>query len=237
MKDHYQLAAELLQFRDEYEAKQRKKKKYAVRVCAAVLCCGAVLAAGHAMGSSPKPAETNLTETEAESSNIININRVSGAVGDNDSKMNINLAEADRVELDADGMNAYCGTNIFPAVPSDLMAWQGQEKQSIYKRDGGVGETYYDTFVLNYSSEDGSRWVNLECSKGEYSFTWTVTCSDDDGEVEKSVVNGKNVSVIYESDSGLYYSEFTHNGVCFRIVTENLTSDEVIDIVSSLTEC
>ena len=45
MKDHYQLAAELLQYRDEYEAKQRKKKLYAVRICAAVLCCGAVLAA------------------------------------------------------------------------------------------------------------------------------------------------------------------------------------------------
>ena len=50
MKDHYQLAAELLQYRDEYEAKQRKKKLYAVRICAAVLCCGAVLAAaGHAV--------------------------------------------------------------------------------------------------------------------------------------------------------------------------------------------
>lgn len=115
MKDHYQLAAELLQYRDEYEAKQRKKKLYAVRICAAVLCCGAVLAAaGHAVSRSPKPAETTFTETATESRNIININRVSAALGDNGRKMNICLNEDDRVELDADGMNAYCGTNIFP---------------------------------------------------------------------------------------------------------------------------
>ena len=79
MKDHYQLAAELLQYRDEYEAKQRKKKLYAVRICAAVLCCGAVLAAaGHAVSRSPKPAETTFTETATENRNIININRVPG---------------------------------------------------------------------------------------------------------------------------------------------------------------
>lgn len=237
MKDHYQLAAELLQYRDEYEAKQRKKKMYAVRICAAVLCCGVVLAAaGHAVSRSPKPAETTFTETETESRNIININRVSGTVGDNGRKMNINLAEDDRVELNADGMNAYCGTNIFPEVPSDLAAWQGQEKQCIYKRDGGVGEVYYDTFILNYSSEDGSRSVNLECSKGKYPFNCVAIRSDDDGEIKKSVINGESVTLIYDGDTGIYYSEFMHNGVGFRIIAENLTSDEVVNVVSSLTE-
>ena len=226
MKDHYQLAAELLQYRDEYEAKQRKKKLYAVRICAAVLCCGAVLAAaGHAVSRSPKPAETTFTETATESRNIININRVSAALGDNGRKMNINLDEDDRVELDADGMNAYCGTNIFPEVPSDLTAWQ--EKQCIYKRDGGVGEVYYDTFILNYSSEDGSRTVNLECSKGKYPFNCVAIWSDDDN-IKKSV--------IYDGDMGIYYSEFMHNGVGFRIIAENLTSDEVVNVVSSLTK-
>lgn len=236
MKDHYQLAAELLQYRDEYEAKQRKKKLYAVWICAAVLCCGAVLAAaGHAVSRSPKPAETTFTETATESRNIININRVSAALGDNGRKMNICLGVDDRVELDADGMNAYCGTNIFPEVPSDLTAWQEQEKQCIYKRDGGVGEVYYDTFILNYSSEDGSRTVNLECSKGKYPFNCVAIWSDDEN-IKKSVINGENVTLIYDGDMGIYYSEFMHNGVGFRIIAENLTSDEVVNVVSSLTK-
>ena len=212
MKDHYQLAAELLQYRDEYEAKQRKKKLYAVRICAAVLCCGAVLAAaGHAVSRSPKPAETTFTETATESRNIININRVSAALGDNGRKMNINLAE------------------------SDLTAWQEQEKQCIYKRDGGVGEVYYDTFILNYSSEDGSRTVNLECSKGKYPFNCVAIWSDDEN-IKKSVINGESVTLIYDGDMGIYYSEFMHNGVGFRIIAENLTSDEVVNVVSSLTK-
>lgn len=157
--------------------------------------------------------------------------------GDWISKCNVPTVEAelkgeDVVNLDKEGLNSYFGRKVFPKVPEDLEEWEVPSYQ-VYKKDGGKGETYFDSQVLNYSDKSFKRSVNLELSK----FESGVGCAyaPKTGEFQASVIQGKKVEV-FKHEGGIFSADFKVGKVVFRLVTTGLKEEEMLLVLESLLE-
>lgn len=174
----------------------------------------------------------NFDESKGESAdnpaanNRIVINTINGISAD---RMNINLAVDDFVKMTREEMIEYYGVDYIPDVPADIKPWE-DERSGIYKRDGGTGEVYWDTDILNYSNEDFTRSVHVEVDKGSYVLQDYLYFK---GTEEKSVINNVDV-LIGLTENGYYYSEFMYKGVGFLIDAEGVTLDEFVAIISSI---
>lgn len=249
MRNHNDVTKVLLQRRDDYEAAQKRKRELCLKIgsFAACFCLIAVICIGAGYGGLFKKAPVKPEGQLAKSSyssiadtvddlgreQDINVNIInSNTISDGAKKLNINLSVNDRIVLSSDEALEYYGTNIFPEVPEDLSAWEGQDEFDVYKRDGGTGETYYDTFCLNYSSSDFKRCVNVEGAKGDYPLSDTGDWEFNDYKASK--INGQKVFIALNADTGYYFAKFMYNNVAFQIIMEGLTEDEVVSVVSSL---
>ena len=100
----------------------------------------------------------------------------------------------------------------------------------MYKRDGGTGEVYWDSIVLNYDNDDFTRSVNIEIDKDHL----PVTCyAFFDSLLEKSLINDTEVAIGL-SEGGYYHAEFFYQDVGFRMIANGITEDELVSIISSL---
>lgn len=163
-------------------------------------------------------------------SNRIVINGIDGISSD---RMYIALMCDDFVPMSDEELNDYFGIDIFPEVPEDLgEEWcirEGTQK-GIYRRDGGTGEVYHDQQVLNWSNEDFSRTVNIELKKGGMPFQCFGVLTVEE---EMSVIGGVEV-FIGQNDDGIWLVEFMYKDVGFRMVTEGLTQEELVEVIESL---
>ena len=248
MKNYDELTNDLLERRDRYVADQKKKRKRVMGV-ATSLCCFCLMALlgfgmwqGGMFNTTP-PDQTledalypgikdNFDESKGESpdnpsaNNKIVINTINGISAD---RMNINIAGDDFVKMTREEMIEYYGVDYIPDVPADIKPWE-DERSGIYKRDGGTGEVYWDTDILNFSNEDFTRSVHVEVDKGSYVLQDYLYFK---GTEEKSVINNVDV-LIGLTENGYYYSEFMYNGVGFLIDAEGVTEDEFVAIIASI---
>jgi len=149
------------------------------------------------------------------------------------SRMYINLMVDDFVPMNAGELKDYIGIDIFPEVPKDLgEEWSVAEgiPFGIYRRDGGTGEVYHDQQVLNWSTPDFSRWINIEARKGGLPFQCFRVVT---AESERSTIAGVEI-FIGRTDDGLFLAEFMYNDVGFRICADGLTQDELVAVIESL---
>ena len=248
MKNYDELTNDLLERRDRYVADQKKKRKSLMSVATSLccLCLVALLGFGMWQGgmfNTTPPDQTledalypgikdNFDESKDESAdnpaanNRIVINTINGISAD---RMNINLAVDDFVKMTREEMIEYYGVDYIPDVPADIKPWE-DERSGIYKRDGGTGEVYWDTDILNYSNEDFTRSVHVEVDKGSYVLKDYLFFN---GTEEKSVINNFEV-FIGLSKNGYYYSEFMYNGIGFLIDAEGVTEEEFVAIIASI---
>lgn len=248
MKNYDELTNDLLERRDRYVADQKKKRKSLMSVATSLccLCLVALLGFGMWQGgmfNTTPPDQTledalypgikdNFDENKGESAdnpaanNRIVINTINGISAD---RMNINLAVDDFVKMTREEMIEYYGVDYIPDVPADIKPWE-DERSGIYKRDGGTGEVYWDTDILNYSNEDFTRSVHVEVDKGSYVLKDYLFFN---GTEEKSVINNFEV-FIGLSENGYYYSEFMYNGIGFLIDAEGVTEEEFVAIIASI---
>lgn len=248
MKNYDELTNDLLERRDRYVADQKKKRKSLMSVATSLccLCLVALLGFGMWQGgmfNTTPPDQTledalypgikdNFDESKGESAdnpaanNRIVINTINGISAD---RMNINLAVDDFVKMTREEMIEYYGVDYIPDVPADIKPWE-DERSGIYKRDGGTGEVYWDTDILNYSNEDFTRSVHVEVDKGSYVLKDYLFFN---GTEEKSVINNFEV-FIGLSENGYYYSEFMYNGIGFLIDAEGVTEEEFVAIIASI---
>lgn len=151
-------------------------------------------------------------------------------------RMNIALMADDFVRMEKNELNSYYGTDVFPTVPDDLENWdkaQDFEGYGIYCRDGGSGDVYFDMNVLNYSNEDCTRLINIEIAKGAMPFQDFVVNST---EYQKSIINGQEVVIGFDTVSNNYFCGFMHDNVGFAITTGGLSQDEVVAVIQSIIE-
>ena len=228
------------------QTKQRQKKALQyVLTCMCVvlllaLTCVSVLQFAGA-GSTPQPQqmqspETTIAETTEPSTQSVQLsadNQIAiypiENIPSSKDKMNICLHIDDFVAMDIPQMNAYYGINVVPEVPRDILPWEDQT-HGIFKRNGGTGEVYWDSMILNYANSDFSREVNLEIDKGHLPFTDIAFFEFIE---EYSVINGTKVAIGL-SDSGYYYAEFLYKDVGFRLIANGISEEELVAILSSL---
>ena len=217
MKNYDELTNDLLERRDRYVADQKKKRKSLMSVATSLccLCLVALLGFGMWQGGMFNTTPPDQTLEDALYPGIKdNFDESKGESADNPAANNrivintINGISADRM-------------NIKP--------WE-DERSGIYKRDGGTGEVYWDTDILNYSNEDFTRSVHVEVDKGSYVLKDYLFFN---GTEEKSVINNFEV-FIGLSENGYYYSEFMYNGIGFLIDAEGVTEEEFVAIIASI---
>lgn len=246
MKNYDELTNDLLERRDRYVADQKRKRVMGVATSLCCFCLVALLGFGMWQGgmfNTTPPEQTledalypgikdNFDESKGESAdnptanNKIVINSIDGISAD---RMNICLLVDDFVEMTRDEMVKYYGVDYIPDVPADIKPWE-DERSGIYRRDGGTGEVYWDTDILNYSNEDFTRSVHVEVDKGSYVLQDYLFFK---GTEEKSVINNIEV-LIGLTENGYYYSEFMYNGVGFLIDAEGVTEEEFVAIIGSI---
>lgn len=251
MKSRDEMVSSLLERRDRYVAEQKRKRTIITRTMTSMCCVFLVALLGVGLRQrgiirtelpSNQAAESavasgikdTFVESKEETADIstandkLVMNRISGISADR-MKMNICLLADDFVEMTREEMLKYYGVNYIPDVPDDISPWEN-EKSGIYKRNGGIGEVYWDTDLLNYSNEDFTRNIHLEVDKGS---NVMHDCFYFDGTEEKSVIN--NVEVFMGvTDNGYYYAEFMYKDVGFLIDANGVTQDEFVSVVSSL---
>lgn len=235
---------------EEYNALQKKKKQNVIKFTTTLSCVCLAVIVGAVIWKSNQPdtpeqtiddalypgiddtVDDNIASDKSEASsnaastNKIVINKLDSI---SNSIMDIALMWDDFVVMNEYELNEYYGINVFPSVPSDLEAWDDQQ-YGIFKRDNGSGEIYHDVNGLNYTNEDYSRSVNVEMSKGQLPFSCFILEHDN---IEKSIINGTEVDIA-TTPNGFYYVEFIYSNVGFRIVTDGLNEDELVEVISSI---
>lgn len=250
MKTCDEMVNSLLERREQYENERKNRRKMLKRTITPLcfMCLVALLGFGAWQGgifntTPPHTADDaiyqgikdNFDESKGESpnnpaaNNKIVINHIDGLSASR-LKLNFELKPEDRVEMDKVGLNNYYGINVFPEVPKDIKEWEEDSNYSIYKKNGGTGEVYWDQQVLNYDNEDFSRGVYIELKKGslpilDYSFG--------DSTEEKSVINNWEV-IIGLSEKGYYHALFMYHEVGFCVNASGLTQDEFVGVLSSI---
>lgn len=264
MKNCEEMVGSLLRRRAEYEEKQRKRRQTVLRIStvacslALVLFIGAGVNGGWWVMQEPELPTVTPTQTTAEPTDVqptvqpavrptqpivteppvtepveenhIVINEIESVSG---ARMYIALMRDDYVPMTEAELTDYFGISIFPEMPEDLgEEWSVAEgiPFGIYRRDGGTGEVYHDQQVLNWSNEDFSRTVNIELRKGGMPFQCFRVVT---AEFDNSVIGGVDV-FIGRTDDGLFLAEFMYQDVGFRMVSEGLTQEELVDVIESL---
>lgn len=255
MKNYNEMADDVLRRIRAYETAQKKKRARMGKLAVAFCCCALVAVLGitaqqngliqpdiqETLGDALYPGVPDLivdrestgaqispvTESTARADTVV-VNRLEKAP---DSQvMYIALMWDDFVEMDSQELIAYYGVDIFPAVPGDLIQWEGGS-YGIYRRDGGTGEVYHDGVTLTYSNADLTRSVGIGVDKGTLPYTFIAF----EGPEAVSVIGGTEV-VIGQWDDGCYYAEFLYQDVGFRITTQGLTLEELVSVIASLVD-
>lgn len=246
MKSYNEIAENVFNRREEYETVKRRNRKILTRTLTPIccVCIVALLGIGAWHGgvfknqTTPIKDDTVLSGTKdnldedmgrdnsESSNNRIVINYINGIPS---GRTKINVFADDFVKMNKSEINEYYGIDIFPSVPSDLEEWD-DENHGIYRRNGGIGEVYWDQMVLNYDNKDFSRSVNMEVKKGslpilDYGFG--------NSPEEKSIINNREVDIGYSEYSG-YFAIFMYNNVGFCVNGDGLTQDEFVSVLSSI---
>ena len=246
MKSYDETTNNLLERRDRYVTEQKYKRKKVISIATSVCCLLVITIIGLGVWQSELfvPDRTSddalypgvkdyFDESKGESSdnpsanNKIVINTMDVVY---DNRMDIALIGDDFVAMTLEEKIAYCGVDFVPEVPADIKPWPDHDQCGIYKRNGGTGEIYWDTEILNFSNEDFTREVFLEVDKGSKVFVdWCYF----DGTEEKSIINNHEV-LIGLSENGYYYSEFMYKEVGFLLHAEGVTKEEFVAIIMSI---
>lgn len=244
MKNYDEVTNSLLERRDRYITEQNRKRKRIMGVATSLscVCLVALLGFGMWQGGRTLPEQElndaiypgikdHFDERNGESADNPDANTkiVVHSIKDiSPGNMNIGLLIVDFVEMTCDEMKEYYGVDYVPDIPGDIKPQEG-ERSGIYKRDGGTGEVYCDSNILDYANEDFTRTVHLTVSKGNLPWVFGLYFNSNE---EKSVINNIEV-MIGRTESG-YYAEFMYKNVGFILNASGVTQDEFVAIIKSI---
>ena len=154
-------------------------------------------------------------------------------------KNGIALFMDDEIPMTKEEVNEYFGINVFPTCPNGFE--EAQNRLSIYKRNQGTGDVYYDTNKLQYISIDNTKTIVVDfgtnCVRYLNENFWSSIYDDMFGikydDIKKSYIDGIEI-VIIENARNQYYAEFTYEGVMFSVFSENATRNEFLLTISSI---
>lgn len=227
MKNYNEMANDVFRRRDEYKIIQKKRRKTAIGITSSVMCFCLIAVIGFYGVSGEKP--NTKVPVETTNSNTIVINKIDD-LSSNGRKMNFGLLKNDLIPMSKQDLIEYYKVDVFPTVPKDLKEDNSGDYYSIYKRNGGTGEVYWDQNVLNYFNSDFTRSINIELCKNKLPFSDYGSLDESD---KKSIIN-KTPVTIGLIDESVYMAEFIYKNVGFRIVFEGLSKEEMISVLTSI---
>lgn len=241
MKNYNEVAENVFRRRDEFNTvRKQKRREFTLRIgmTAACFCLAALIGFGAWQGGLLGQVPAVLSESTAKEENkkdisevdVICFNNVTDDTSSARLKLDFELIDADEVVMTKDEYLAYFGTNIYPEVPEGFVEWGENDRYSIYKKNGGTGEVYYDTFILNYSN--GDRYINIEGTKGKYPFSCYANWEFEN--FEPSIIKGETVYLALNKETGYGFAKFIYRDVGFTIIFEGITENEIVSVVSSL---
>ncbi len=242
MKSCNEMVLSLLERKRLYEIEVANKRRILIRTGTPAICTCLALMVGfgiwreHGKEAQAQPFETTVnsapnsiqaTASVPAANNKIVINHCDVVPS---ARFNICLLLDDFVKMNpAD----YYGIDVFPSVPEDLSQW-GNTDFGIFRRNGGIGQVYWDQIVLNYANKDLSRRVNAEIRKGglpllDYGFDYGSGQDDE----KKSLINNCEVTVVYNESFG-FYALFMYKNVGFMVNGFGISQDEFVEILCSI---
>ncbi len=249
MKNYNEIADSVFLRREQYEVRKAKRKRKLTHVVAsacsicltALLCLSILQRELREILPTQKPDDVLYTASgycdngneEETAVSAVEKDKIVIAYTDEPLfgalKLNVDTKLADFVEMDKAEINEYYGINVFPAVPDDLQEWD-DPNYGIYRRSGGTGEVYWDQLVVNYSSEDFSRGINIEIKKNalpllDYCFM--------EVQEEKSMINHTEV-LILSWQPNQYHAVFMYRNVGFCVNAKGITQEAFVNVISSL---
>ena len=244
---------------DKYyeEAAAYRRKKHGWVKWAGLAACLALAVAAVLPGAAKQPAATPDTPSVVMSG--VHINEMLPMIRDG-SKVGYDPSLYDNVTWDSAAIVKYYGSDLTPAyIPEGLVPAESNGTASVYiKKDGKMVEDMVSLGFYHDYYADGSpkltdsiaavKGFSVEASRlGKFD---DCCVSMPDGEAAETTDIG-GVSVTFghcELDYGpydpdthepagqydRYTAEFTLDGISYRITTDQLASDEIVKIVSSI---
>lgn len=116
-----------------------------------------------------------------------------------------------------------------PLSPSQMDLWP----YGLYRRNGG--EIYHDQTIFPFANSDGSKQVQIQLSKVRH-MAGVVPELREDGVLHRTAVNGRELTVFRDRDSGVLYVEWLQNGVGWRVWAAGLTEETFYQLLVGLVE-
>ncbi len=230
MKSYETITNNLLKRRDRYVAVQKRRRDQIIGTASA-LCCGLLLFFGIGVFSKDSALIGGETSAPLPSSAVsedrIIIHSINNLTAD---RLLLDLKEEDYIEISREELIEYYGVDYIPDVPNDMKPWPNEESGGVFKRNGGIGEVYWDQNLLNFSSDDFKRNVHLEVRKNGFPLLDYLHFKEND---KTSVISGTEV-LIGLTESGYYYARFMYQDVGFVLDANGVSQDEFISIIRSL---
>ena len=259
MKNYDDMTRDLLERRDEYVEKQKIKRKNVAYVASSLcgFCFIALLCFGIFQLKNPNSPPQDQTINDALYPGIEDTFDDKNGESDKDPSRNekvvvnvleenfaatdvpflfpqkingIALMKNDFVEMSQQELTAYYGINYIPEVSADLNQLSDNRNHGIFKRNGGIGEVYWDADIIRFTNEDETRSLYLQVYK-ETVVNMGNICFQVENEV--STINNWKV-MIGSTKDGSYCAEFVYKKIHFLVFAYGLTENEFLAALSSL---
>ncbi len=248
MKTCEQMTADVFRRMDAYRSEQKRKRKIAVRVAVPLCCLCLVAAVGLWLGGGNVSMDSAVNESAvmngsvfySEDAESLQESPVSNdvmciyeifiqeleEVPQKQTHQNICLLIDDFIPMTDGELISHFGVDIFPNVPEDLTRWDQQ--LGLFKRNGGTGELYWDGISVYYTDEDETRSVAVNVLSGSVPPAFGLWAETE----AYSVIS--NVQIALAKAEDCYFAEFMYEDVGFCVVTQGLSEQELVDVISSL---
>lgn len=184
----------------------------------------------------------------AKNEDVINFNDIENGAATQDLKLAFDWENTYTEELTLDEAFNYLGKDVRPKYYTEYLKEdiEGQGFRIVYNNKDDL--ILMDTMNFLYSEELTDsiiprKFINIEVSKLGYQPDCIIYVAED--EMQKSIINGVEMNIgygqgsygPYENPDGyydFYYAEFYNDGVYYKINSESLTKEEIIEVLKSL---
>ena len=143
-----------------------------------------------------------------------------------DKDLTTDLHNEDFTKMDKQQLEDYYQISFNMKIPDDLK--EQEKRYGIYKKNG---EIYADTNKITYISKDKSRRVDIQLEKKNANLKMSSFYKQE----EKSKIKGIEL-VIGENKDHCYYVECLYHDVRLKIISKNLSYEEMKLMVLSIIE-
>lgn len=223
MKNYNQMAQDVFRRRDEYIVKRKRRKKYGICLLGCLMIFLGMEIWNFQTVHTPSLKDENLVVDKNIKEEKIIIHKIDVIL---DKDLTTDLHNEDFTKMDKQQLEDYYQISFNMKIPDDLK--EQEKRYGIYKKNGKI---YADTNKITYISKDKSRRVDIQLEKKNANLKMSSFYKQE----EKSKIKGIEL-VIGENKNHCYYVECLYHDVRLKIISKNLSYEEMKLMVLSIIE-